>query len=546
MIRLLAPNEMLRLLYMYLVRGKRRESKYVFRKFSQPNQFRTFMNMLNAPDIKAYHVGEYIVVFTKDRIFRRHVFVIGLDDNYSFFCHNLPMRSAFRLNPSKLSPRMIRNEMGFDYHIWEISEMRNIPNARIRLQGDIVVTIERTFKTDEELYFYLYTMALKNFLNRYMSNNIFPLASIIKKVLSQNRSTTVYEFWDRVQDYLFDLDIPALSRISEKLKSILSTYSIRTPSMILSMFNTKGYHIDEIIRILDTYLRDIITDICNSERILNIRIGNHRIKIIGVNESDLARPLIDTRPLISRNRLRIYVLRPHVMSAFHDEHRHVSLDIPRCIMTLSTLRTGPFHVARRRLTPPLTTSYTIIHRVKVVIIDFCGIHPSKIIPNFDRRWYGHLETLGATFGAYRELVSTPYATIQYEFWMWYTKTNTRHDHVIPLYCRGARAFVIIVDMSNTDTILMLLEHLRNLGILNFMMRALVIIAGCRANCRNNANCVSSDALHKVMRELSRITIFPPRFFKFDDDCSEQVISILIESQEKLTRLMLARTYRNRF
>jgi len=478
-------------------------------------------------------LDEYIVVFAVSQEHGTQLFVIGLDDNYNFFCHNLPEESVANLNPDNLSVESIKNEMGFDYHLWEVAELKQLPRARIRLQGDIVITIEKIFKNDGELYLYMYKTALENFLNTYWSRLSPLLVSVIRTKLKQieNMNTDVEEFLKMIHDSLLDLSPLALARILGEIKSILPLYISRVPTQKYG-WSAKYYYVDEIVRIIDAYIRDTIKEMCDLENILNIQIGNHRIKVIGINEWDLMDIFRNNnRPI--RDRIRIFVLRPHLVSAVHDEHKSVSLSIPRCIISVSTLRTGRFQVLRhQRIT--LTADRHL--RFKIVVIDLCNVNPRRILHNdFIQVSRGYLNLFGTEFFVCRDIANVNSLSVLYELLIWYMRPGLIDNEVRNLYYHGSRICVIIVDTSNRDIMRELPKYIEEFW-KNSGGTWPIVILGYRRNRKRDA-LISLDSLQKYADRLSEHTLVRSMFVEFNGkrralrdsitECVENMIKIIL-------------------
>ncbi|MEX0569137.1 MAG: hypothetical protein Q6363_008280 [Candidatus Njordarchaeota archaeon] len=530
---ILSPAELLQKLHSYLLSENKERCLEFFRKHSQQNQYQTFLNMMERFTISAYFLDEYIVVFAVSQEHGTQLFVIGLDDNYNFFCHNLPEESVANLNPDNLSVESIKNEMGFDYHLWEVAELKQLPRARIRLQGDIVITIEKIFKNDGELYLYMYKTALENFLNTYWSRLSPLLVSVIRTKLKQieNMNTDVEEFLKMIHDSLLDLSPLALARILGEIKSILPLYISRVPTQKYG-WSAKYYYVDEIVRIIDAYIRDTIKEMCDLENILNIQIGNHRIKVIGINEWDLMDIFRNNnRPI--RDRIRIFVLRPHLVSAVHDEHKSVSLSIPRCIISVSTLRTGRFQVLRhQRIT--LTADRHL--RFKIVVIDLCNVNPRRILHNdFIQVSRGYLNLFGTEFFVCRDIANVNSLSVLYELLIWYMRPGLIDNEVRNLYYHGSRICVIIVDTSNRDIMRELPKYIEEFW-KNSGGTWPIVILGYRRNRKRDA-LISLDSLQKYADRLSEHTLVRSMFVEFNGkrralrdsitECVENMIKIIL-------------------
>lgn len=146
-----SPEELLDRLYTYLSRGKIDFAVRVFRDNSSSNQLSVFLRAVKSDKIRTIRTADYIVLLSNVRDHGLQSFVIGLDENYKFFCHNLP-RDATRyiLRCGNIDDLAVRKFMGFDFHAWE-TNYQSLENTRIRLQGDLVIKVEKIFGSFQDL-----------------------------------------------------------------------------------------------------------------------------------------------------------------------------------------------------------------------------------------------------------------------------------------------------------------------------------------------------------------------------------------------------------
>ena len=307
---ILSPEEKLYKLATYL-RSRDPRALELFASNSSLNQLLTFLQSgLFSSGNQIAIMGEYIVL--QSCCLRNDcIFIIGLDDNYRFFCHRLP---TGRYGPSidGLNEEKVRDLMGFDYHAWEMRKEKYREGVRVRLQGDIVLRFERIFNSEEEIYAYLCLGVFFEIANV----SISPPDRLLREIIRRIRE---------ISDQVIEIDDPI--RI---LKYILGGAYVIAAS-----------HQDRIVE----EMRRISSNIRYLEHKLNIVIGNHRLHIIGVIGMDIVRSFRIRIPELNE-RNSILVLRPQNIIAMHDEHKTASLYVPRSIIRINTLEASPHRVAR--------------------------------------------------------------------------------------------------------------------------------------------------------------------------------------------------------
>ena len=497
------PEDRLSNLFRLLKKGAKNEAIKLFREHSQRNQFGTFLNMLDAHTYSVFNLGEYIVVFSYTKQDGNHIFVIGLDDNYNFFCHNLPQESTSSFRPEQLTIKAIRDEMGFDYHSWEVMGMEEIPRARIRLQGDIVISVEEIFRNEEELYSFLYKFVLRAFLDIYDDGiSYFLFKAIIDQLKDTNKN--VEDILNGIRSKLAELSPPTLCRIFEELKSILPKYA---PEKIEGFgWNIRNKYIDAIVRTINGYINDTIRRICERENILNLLLGNHQITIIGVSDRDINTILnIDQQQI--RGQATIYILRPHTITAMHDEHKTVSLDIPRCVLTISTLRTGPLQMTRHR---DIRIGHRRSIRIKAVLINPYNIHPQRILSrNFQGPIRMHL--VGGEIYFYRDAVDIDDSDVfPITLVLWYMFHQPRFEFAYPQCYRGARIGLVAVDLSDNNFPETIGRYINDFWV-NAEGKWPIILIGYRPRESQHNNIISQHRLEEFINELSKHTVVPSRY-----------------------------------
>ncbi len=310
--QILSPEEKLGLFTRYLENRDPRALE-MFSRNSSTNQLLTFLQ--SAPFKSTNYIvriGEYIVIKNYE-LPRDNIFIVGLDDNYRFFCHRLAIGNR-SLNLEELDEKQIRNLMGFDYHAWEMKPTMFRDGVRVRIQGDVVLRFARVFRSEEELYAYL---CLGVFLE--IANIRVLLPERVSWEL-RRRISTIAENFDCYEDPI------------GILKNILSGVYI-VPPIYQDRINEEVYRVMQNIRHL--------------EHRLNIVVGNHRIQIIGVRGQDITNSF-QIKDSILEERNSILILRQQDILAMHDEHRTSTLHVPRSIVQLTTLAGSNLQITRER------------------------------------------------------------------------------------------------------------------------------------------------------------------------------------------------------
>jgi len=313
-INALSPEERLNIFARWLVRRDPRALE-IFSMFSGPNQLLTFLQ--SAPfrsTNEIARIGEYVVIKCED-LSNDSVFVIGLDENYMFFCHRLPLRGS-EINLEILTERDIRNLMGFDYHCWEMAPSLFRDGIRVRFQGDVVLNFLRVFSCEEELYLYL------------ILDVFFEVANISISLPQR----VILEIRRRMKALINRITGPNGDDI-DVLKELLKGIYV-VPQIHCSAIRSKTI--------------SIIKNIHHLEHRLNIVIGNHRIQILGVRGIDVIRSFNIRDPNLD-DRRSVLVLRPHEIIALHDEHKVARLQIPRSVIRIETLESSTLQVTRERV-----------------------------------------------------------------------------------------------------------------------------------------------------------------------------------------------------
>jgi len=472
--------------------------------------------------MEIYDLEEYLVVITETSRHGRQAFVIGLDDNYNLFCHNLPQETIWDIDPRNLTIKSVRDMMGFDLHSWEISDTEIPRGLRIRLQGDLVIRVEEKFADEDELFAYLYLMGLEKLLESYRERLSSIFIKCLKNAISQKKTSSYESTLSHIRRALYSLDIDTLRQSFNDIRSITGSQDS------WRIEHKKGFYVDAITHIIDRLVTNIIREICSLERILNIVIGNHRVRIIGVDERDVLNMFHSVHA--SRDFLRIYVLRPHTIVALHDEHKSVFMDIPRGIITISTLRTGPLQVVRwRRITP----EGQLLVRIKVVVVAPPEIEPWRILPkDFRPANARRFTSIGAEFYMYRDSLRVDSINLMYDLVIWYINTSDVFSNVRDLYYRGARMGIIIVNLVDKESIVNLKEYTmtfwKNVG-----APWPVIVVGYKPYWYLGEEPESSKYCWEYVKKISQYTILPSRYIEIRESNKNILRNIIIEYVRQL-------------
>ncbi|GEM_PF-4104261 len=524
---LISPLELLGKLFEYLSRGDSRRCVELFARNSSSNQLRTFLNIFRADQIKIHNVGEYVVVFTETRNHGKYIFVIGLDDNYRFFCHNLPEDSVGRLDPNNLSVEAIRREMGFEYHIWEVAEQGFMPRTRIRVQGDVVIGVEEVFENEDLLYAHLYKHVMFLLLRRRGLRPNISIVSELRRRLKIESLGTPEEVLEYLKEYVLELKGNDLARMLGLLRRI----SAVSPG-IWSDKSDLNLLIDEMLRSIDKQVRRILEIIFDLEAILNLRLGNHIIKIIGVNEWDIIRITKSEEPP-PRNFVRVYVLRPHRVLVLHDEHGATSFDIPRSVIRIQTLRTGPLQITRHQ-----TTRSRAFLQMKITIVDLCDIDPIMIMPRgFITSWRNYLEILGVQPYVYSHEVDVNNKRILCRVNIWFIKPRLIPDVVYRTYLKGALLGAFIIDLTDRWAVDKLRRHMAYFWA-NTSYGNSIIVVGYKPKHggRNYSRTVSK--IKDLIDEFSQRLGISIVFIEIEHGKRKIFRDVLIDVIEKITRRQL--------
>lgn len=341
-VRTLPPEERLDMLYTFLI-NKDPRALELFKAFSSDNQFLTFLqtapfNSLN----KIARIGEYIVIRTI--FYGTPTFIIGLDENYNFFCHRLPDNLA--IDVENLTDMEVRDLMGFDYHAWEAKPSKYYNGVRIRIQGDVVLTIIDMFSGEQELFLYiLLNLVLRKCYTG--SFNIYRAARKGAKLILRRG------YLDR------DSILKIIDYICEKCGLSWSA------------------------RVFEEYALGVMDTLASRERFLRVLIGEHRIRFLGVPLWRLPHNILASLGFdwgiirtwgfrANRDGLLFMILRPHIVSAYHDEHGVSSIMCPMSIIRIGTLASSPHRIGRENLdafrSVDRATSYDIF-RVDDLFLD---------------------------------------------------------------------------------------------------------------------------------------------------------------------------------
>jgi len=372
---ILAPEELLEKLYILLKRREYDEAIEVFRQNAPTNHVLTFIRTI---PFKYVVKTENYVVIIKHSTFglNADVFVIGLDDNYRFFCHNtglVPRDVAYNIRCDD----DVKNIMGFTKHVWEAKQL--CEGDVVRLQGDVTIRILRVFNDTTELYNFLLADVLCEIIHRSMQGHLETILNdeaeldaffeYIDQLIKQNKYGKARGYMKAIAIF-WAIHILRLNELGsflnmakeymEELREMFDEAEIELVfKLAVEPWIIQKLKYNEVLDLLSNFLlglaRIIAQKIPLYERRLRYTLGNHTVMIIGVTDIrwldwNMNRPINIIMPhtLVFR-RDTIITLRPQVITALHDEHKKSSLMIPLGIIQVDTLPTGPMQVTRETI-----------------------------------------------------------------------------------------------------------------------------------------------------------------------------------------------------
>ena len=424
----LAPEEKLEVLERLILEDKEKALEF-FRKNSHENHYNIFRELINhTQDVR--RTSEYLVLIPSPT---SAIGVIGLDDNYNLFCHMAPIANNDINNIiNSPSDAIIRRLMGFDKHIWEIEPLGITPGVTIRLQGDITLNYEFVFEDEEEMFSTLFSIILNkiffSFFHDIRQEEFDELVTVVSNVVLGTIKSGGLESLG----YTIDRLVEIYNRYSGKLTSSL----VGRIGIILT--GNPETDTRNLLSKLVYYTISILNSIPNYERKIVANIGRHEIKFIGLTEGMLNQAIRDYNSAIqpANFRFRVYVLRPNTMTLIHPEHKTVSINIPRGIMTIDTLRNFAFptNVIMRlkivMLGPPIKTMYARAYMGREFI-------------------RGYKSVVGADFFVRRDqIIVFPLGRFNIELLIWDINHSPIFTNSRPLFYRGARAAIVFFDVTD--------------------------------------------------------------------------------------------------
>ena len=386
-----SPEELLEEI-LYLLRKGDRDAIYrayrIFSRNSDDNHSSRFSTALRSLS-GVRKVGEYVVLFYGRDRKSGFISVVGLDENYRFFCHVLPgtysCEDFVSFDESK-----IRDIMGFDVHVWEAKSL--YPGLRIRFQGDIVLTLERIFEDDKQIL---------NVISLFIAHQLaFYVVLDINTRLAWEIFRGIYEFRfyfddiDKLVKFLLNItrdyykeikDKKALLHFAmdpntniddfiknyDKINSKCISYVYKTSillcvlylfldkSLLHEAFNSKN-PLAKLIKLIPVASKKSLSLLPNLERRYRITLGNHTIKLTGIF---LPLLIVRSSPLGMEyrppNRAIFIVLREQVISAIHAQHGCIDLKIPPCVLAIGTLLQNRLSASMLQILMPILTVSTL-------------------------------------------------------------------------------------------------------------------------------------------------------------------------------------------
>ena len=507
---ILSPEEKLDTLERLLLTDKSKAHEF-FARNSQGNHELVLNNLLEYP-YTIRRTEDYIILMSRVGGDTR-VSIIGLDDNYNFFCHVLPQLSDDEIRSLDINPTddLIRRLMGFDKHIWEITECGISPGLSVRAQGDVVVRFERIFDDEDELYAELFAVIINKILSsifpRIANQNIFNTLTTRVSGIILNYLRVSGE-WDstrlaRLLDQTYRGYIPNFSL--EMPRGPLSS----NPPVRLGILRKAVEFTEEILDILPEY-----------ERIIIGRIGRHEVRIVGVRDRSLN---VAINSVVGALRIThiagdtIYVLRPTTITFIHPEHKSVMLDIPRSIIRIDTLRGMNVRTILYGIMPLI--------RVKVMILG------SDSKTSFIRRIFNgftieYKSTVGADFYVYTTRTTFTFGPTLLEFLIWDISTSPIFDCQRPLYYRGARAAIFFFDVTDKESFLKLPDIINEFWRYSGGTWPIAII-GDTSNTNSKKREVPREIAEKYVQRLSEALGFEVPYVELRIDQANRLTDIFV-------------------
>lgn len=328
------------MLFKNLVDGKLNTSS-VKSLFSGANHYYKFVESIRQQaDIR--YLGEYLVILRKDGF----VATVGMDESKNLFCHILP-RQFDKNTFSMLNNNLIRRIMGFDKHLREIMHLEL--GVRLRFQGDLVIQFLKIFDSTRNVF---------GFLRQYLLHSIFllPISFTyldLEKKLIDDLSALKITFRD--EESLVDYLLSYIDDIYKKPLDLIETKDLYflgalIPSMyLLKMDLPTRLSIRDLKYIIKDYKRglySIMRSITNLEKQFSVRIGNHKVELVGIHMADINtrisyfnNNIFKSLSLPSSEYQTFITLRDQKITATHPEHKDAELEAKPSIFRILTLNT---------------------------------------------------------------------------------------------------------------------------------------------------------------------------------------------------------------
>lgn len=333
---LLAPEEKLYILYRLLATNNYLDASIFFKMYSTMNQYKTFLQAIKNEVANIIMLRDYIIMLS-----RNSVFVVGFDDNYRFFCHNIPDRIDDLSEIS--SENDLKRLMRFNLHYWELENESIIrPPVRIRLQGDIILGIDEQFNSLNSLLVWLGYKFIEYLFKKLSRKVILGMLERLRIMIDTNNLEALLE------ELKFLLETDYKSYLL-RIKLMINSFHFQYFHYRSTACESKIFESDFVICLIREILMDIFNKIRRLERRIIVRIGNHKITLIGVPLDEIRTFSFEILRLSSNPRASFLLLRRQTIYAHHDEHNDVALSINPSIIHFETIPAGPYQVTRDNL-----------------------------------------------------------------------------------------------------------------------------------------------------------------------------------------------------
>ena len=353
-----SPEEMLDHFYRLLLKDKLKALEF-FSRFAGENHTARLSAFID-DIVDVWRTDEYVVIRIRSPDGRLedvfHLLIVGLDENYRFFCHPLSFGNGqenvlLDISLEDFDDYLIRGLMGFTHHAWEACWEEICEGMDIRLQGDIVVHVERVFRSEEELVvFLLYNLLFsgdymfwEKFLNNFLVREFMETSEPRKLQRLVRMLMGIEEL-----GYLMDpKDIESLMEmrrhLADNARGNITCIVPRFGAVPMWTYFDQGtWSIARKLlwRIMqDDPLEALRIVIEYYERRFRIRLHNHTITLIGIPYM----PFVELRDEILVEPESIYLdfvlVREQIITAQHPEHGVASLKLPRSMISIGFLTT---------------------------------------------------------------------------------------------------------------------------------------------------------------------------------------------------------------